>query len=220
MTKIATTKMIVALTLAVVMTGCLRTRTDVAEVENKKQMQEQVVTLQRSTADQTVRFQEIDEDIRKLNGRIEVMENQEAQQGGREKSTQTQIDEINKKFALLQESFLKMENDLSILALQAKQSAARPAKEDSAPAVKGNNFDKGEAHFKKKEWKEAIVSYQSYRDKNSSGKSFGEATYKIGVCFQELGMKDEAKVFFEEAIAKFPKTDIARRSRVRLKQVQ
>ncbi|MGE0633845.1 MAG: tetratricopeptide repeat protein [Pseudobdellovibrionaceae bacterium] len=204
--------------------GCLRTRNDMQENDNKRQMQEQVTTLQKSTADQNARFQEIDEDLRKLNGRIEVMENRESQGSVREKSTQTQIDEINRKLSLLQDSLLKMESDINTLAQNqnrmssdARNSAGK--EKDAAPS-KGRTFDKAEDFFKEKKWKEAIVAYQNYRDKNPSGKNFSESTYKIGVCFQELGMKDEAKVFYEEAIAKYPKSDAAKRSRIRLKQVQ
>lgn len=209
--------MVAVLVLMGALTGCLKTRSEVQEVENKKQMQEQVVTLQRSTADQSARFSEIDEDIRKLNGRIEVMENQGTQNAGKERSVQTQIDELNRKISLLQETIVKMENDLASGSRENRNPNMGGAKE-AAPS-KGGIFDRAEAQFKKKEWKDAIINYQKYRDSNPNGKQFGEATYKIGVCFQELGMKDEAKVFYEEAIAK-GKGEVAKRARARLKQVQ
>jgi TolA-binding protein len=43
------------------------------------------------------------------------------------------------------------------------------------------------------------------------------ATYKIGVCFQELGMIEEAKAFYDEVIAKYPKSNEAAKATSRLK---
>ena len=68
-----------------------------------------------------------------------------------------------------------------------------------------------------KKWKDAIVVFSKYRDQFPKGKKYADATYKIGVCFQELGMKEEAKPFLEEVVAKFPGTSEAKKASFRLK---
>ena len=71
-----------------------------------------------------------------------------------------------------------------------------------------------------KKFKDAILAYQKYRDGNPKGRHYGEATFKMGVCFQEMGLKDEAKVFYEEVISKFPGSKDAKKAAVRAKQLK
>ena len=81
-------------------------------------------------------------------------------------------------------------------------------------------FQAAEAAFEKKAWKEAILDYEKYRKAFPKGKEFPAATYKIGVSFQELGMADEARAFYEEVIAKFPKGKDAKSAQARLKALK
>jgi TolA-binding protein len=64
-----------------------------------------------------------------------------------------------------------------------------------------------------------MLQYDEYKKKAPKGKSIPEAIYKTGVCFQELGMKDEAKVFYQEITAKFPKSEFAKKAQIRLKSI-
>jgi TolA-binding protein len=63
------------------------------------------------------------------------------------------------------------------------------------------------------------LSYERYRSSHPKGKSFAAATLKIGVCFQELGMSDEAQAFYEEVVAKFPKSKEAEKANARLASI-
>lgn len=196
--------------------GFLRTRTDVREVEQKKQIQDQVSTLQRSTADVSGRFSEIEEDLRRMAGRVEVLEARLAQSSSdREKIMQasnSQSSDLNKKINILQEEISRLDGQISALTAEA----AKPASGNSQSSAKKNDFDQAEMYFDAKEWRRAILSYQKYRDGNPKGKNLAEATYKIGVCFQELGLKDEAKTFYDEVVAKHPKSAEAKRAKTRL----
>lgn len=212
------------------MTGCLKTRNEMKDNEQRSTMQQQVVTLQRSNADVGNRFSDVEQQLRELNGRIDVVENNMGKgSAGVEnalKSSHQQNAELAQRVALLQEALTKMERDLLVVnadvqALKAEkmashsQEAARSARE----ASKKNSYELAEDSFDKKDWKNAILQYQKYRDEYPKGRKFPDATYKIGVCFQELGMKDEAKTFYDEVIGKFPKSDEARRARTRLKSL-
>lgn len=206
------------------LTGCLKTRNEVRENEQRQVMQQQVVTLQKTNADASGRFADLEEQMRSLNGRVDVVENRIGQgNSGVEnalKSSQEQNRDLNQKVMILQEALTKMERD--ILALNAELQAVKAQKaaahaESSAKAAKKNTYESAEGFFEKKDWKQAILNYQKYRDDNPKGGKFADATYKIGVSFQELGMRDEAKTFYDEVVSKFPKSEEARRAKIRLK---
>ncbi|QDK46764.1 hypothetical protein DOM22_17175 [Bdellovibrio sp. ZAP7] len=222
--------------ISVFMTGCLQTRNDVRDNEQRQVYQQQVSTMQRQTADAGNRFSDMEEQMRAMNGRIDVVENN-LQNNNLEKqlkNTQQQNEALNKKIDLLQEGFTNLEKQVYALNAQVNaMNASRQAAEAAATAAaekaaaekaaekaersKKSGYEIGQEQFNKKEWKQAILSFQKYRDESPKGSHFADATYKIGVSFQELGMKEEAKTFFDEVLSKFPKSDEARRAKIRLK---
>lgn len=214
--------------LSLSMTACLQTRTAVQEIEQKKQIQDQVVTLQRNNADQSSRFLDLESNVRSMNGRIESLEAQlERAQNSKneiEKESSQKNSELEKKIALLQESVIKMDSEIQelreSLSEQSKKSNSNVQPEKKSNSNESPDFANAETLFEEKEWKKAILNYNKYRDNNPKGKKFAEATYKMGVCFQELNKKEEAKVFYEEVIAKFPKSKEAERAQYRLKNLK
>ena len=118
-----------------------------------------------------------------------------------------------------------MERDIANLnsdlqALRSEKIAAasnRSSSESSKSSNKKDYYEIAQDFFNKKDWKQSILNFQKYRDENSKGSKFADATYKIGVSFQELGMREEAKTFYDEVVAKFPKSEEARRAHIRLK---
>ena len=218
--------------------GCpqLQTRSSLRE-DGRKTTQDTTTAMQKANAETVSRNSELEASLRELNGRVEVVENRVSQsdqgQGRIHKNLEDQLAETNRKYLLLQEEVGKLEAQMSALSEQvaansraaqisAQQHGQQDDKDDDRPSKndKRTPFDIGEEHFNKKEWRKAILNYQKYRDTFPKGKKFPESTYKIGVCFQELGMKDEAKTFYDELVAKFPKSDEARRARIRLKKIK
>jgi predicted nucleic acid-binding Zn-ribbon protein len=132
------------------LTGCetLVTRSEVREVENKRQMQEQVSTLQKTTADVNNRFSEIESDLRQVNGRVEVIENKMSS------SSRGQVEsdgEQNKKIQLLQEEMARVESQIQAMqtdlqglrqAVEAALSSAPRAEQSSS--AKKNPFEVAE----------------------------------------------------------------------------
>ncbi|MBO9667592.1 MAG: tetratricopeptide repeat protein [Bdellovibrio sp.] len=214
---------------SLLLTGCLQTRNDVRNNEQRQVMQDQVTTMQRATADAGNRFSDLEEQIRNLNGRVDVVENKQDNNSiGKDlKAAQEQNVNLSKKVDILQESVTKLEN--MVFQLNAQVNALNAARSSEAASVAAAQADKaakqarkdgyevGQEFFSKKEWKQAILSYQKYRDESPKGAHFADATYKIGVSFQELGMKEESKTFFDEVVSKFPKSEEARRAKIRLK---
>lgn len=214
-----------------VISGCLQTRNDVRSNEQKKVMQQQVVTMQRTNADVTTRFSDVEGTVRDLNGRVEVMENKLGKDATASsdsvRTLQVKNEELGQKVNSLQEALTLMEKQVFALSAEVnsmkaqKTAEVKAAQEAAAQAATKRStmgpYEQAEEHFNNKDWKQAILSYQKYRDQNPKGAKFPDATYKIGVSFQELGLKDEARTFYEEVTKKFPKSDEARRGKIRLK---
>lgn len=211
------------------LTGCLKTRNEVKTSEQRQVMAQQVTTLQRSNADVTNRFADLEEQMRNLNGRVDVVENQFGQgRSGMEevlRSNQQKNAELNQKVMLLQEALTKMESQIfqvssELNLLRQERASAAAAAAERAKQAKKNPYEVAQEYFENKDWKQSILNFQKYRDENPKGSKFADATYKIGVSFQELGMKDEAKTFYDEVINKFSKSDEARRAKIRLKSMK
>ena len=67
--------------------------------------------------------------------------------------------------------------------------------------------------------KQAILAYQRVLDDPGSEKVDG-ALFKIGLCFEQLGFADEARVFYEELVAKHPKSSLVVDAKKRLKALK
>lgn len=208
------------------LTSCLKTRDDVYENERSQVVQKQATDdLNRST--------EINEMLRELNGRIEVLENQLQTANRNSEKMKSEkdltIQELDRKTQLMQEELTKTES--TIVQLQAELAQIKSHQATSTSQVAGaagknerkstsETYNQAEEMFKQKDWKKAILTYQKYRDDNPKGKMLPEATYKIGVSFQELGMKEEAKTFYEEVVAKYGQSEMAKKAKFRLGQLK
>lgn len=216
------------------LSGCLRTREDLKAIESANMMRDQVSTLQKDHADSSTRLEELLDQNRNLNGRIEELEHRlsknEQEQGSGNEGQQKSIEETKKNNEILQEGIEKLETQIQalqeeIVNLRSKDNL-KTTKNDE-PKVKTKDKDKDKevfegalANFQDKKWKEAILTFDQYREKHPKGKFVAEATYKTGVCFQELSMNDEAKVFYQEVLSKFPQSEYAKKSQYRLKTIK
>lgn len=202
-----------------VLPACLETRASVREAEEKQVLRKQVSTLQQSSADVSARFQDLEEDQKRITGRVEALENKAEQNQGASEKTTAQVDaKLKENDAIYREEFSKL--NLSIEALRAQIAELQQRAVTPTPAVKGDvAFQEAEQKFIDKNWKEAILDYERYRKAFPKGKNFAVATLKIGASFQEMGMADEAKAFYEEVVAKFPKSKEAGRAQAKLKSL-
>lgn len=206
-------------------TGCLKTRGDVREAE----VQSQTVEQQRMSAN---RVMDLEEDFRSLSGRLEVLERNMKEQGDtNSRNSKERKEEIDFKLNAYKEAIDKLQQQIIQLTAEVEVLKSRPqvvppkSKEitpikSSEKAIKKNSFDTAEEHFAKKDWKNAILHLQKYREEFPKGKKGSKATYLIGVCFQELGMFDEARAFYEEVMSKYPKSEEAVRAKNRIKKLK
>ncbi len=215
--------------------GCLKTRAELEAEETGTGQERQTIAQQKVVAKNeqvkekappsAYRFEEIDEQMRALNGRVDSVENsvgqlKQAKQNEKEFGAKDK-QSMEQKFLAYEDALKKMEAQITAMNEEIARLKAPPPEPVAAPAVKGKaSYEVGEADFAKKKWKEAIVNFQKYRDQNPKGKLYSDATYKIGVCFQEIGMKDEARSFLEEVTSKYPNSKEAKKAALRLKSLK
>lgn len=223
-------KFIIISGLLLSLTGCLQTRADLRRegVEPRQQH----VSLDRDDTPQkhttftpppasspnkepaatnvpvvaATRSDDPNEDFRRLFGRIEVLENQVAQlkDGEKVKALETEIAQLKTKIGLL---------ETTVAELNAK------SKKESTSNKKDDDLSEANAFFSEKKWEDAILAYEDFRKKNPKSKHYAEATYKIGQCFQNLGMKDDAKAFYKEVVDKYPSSKEAGLAKGKLKKI-
>lgn len=219
---------VILLGISVGLTGCLQTRSDLKESETKVELAKQVTTLQKAKADAASDIETMQDQLRSTNGRLEVVENHvrmmQANQQSVNQSKQKDREDLDNRLKTYETALDAQEKMIIALTEEVKKLQAAVHEKKAAEATKSSDttspFQTAEDAFNKKDWKNAIVSYQKYREANPKGKKFGEATYKIGVCFQELGMNDEAKSFYEEATDKFPSSDAGKKAKFRLQKMK
>lgn len=206
------------------LSGCqLDTRSGVREQDEKQVIRKQVANLQATTADVNSRFQDLEDEVRKTNGRLEAVETrlQQAQaqsKSNSDKGSQALDNKIKDNDTGYREEFTKLQTQVDTLKAQldSARAADSAASATAAASAKKDPFAAAEEKYDKKDYKEAILDYERYRKANSKGKQFSTATYKIGSAFQELGMIDEARAFYEEVVSKFPKSKDAARAKTKL----
>ncbi len=213
-------------TASLLTTGCLATRDQLRETDTKRESQQQVVAMQQA------RYQDLESDLREVKGRIASLENQlqtsQSEKAGLESKGVTERAQFESRLKVYEEALTKMEQQYLAMSqkLEAIQTNAPSDHQPTAAAPAGDKksklgfFEQGEVDLKAKKFRQAIVSYQKYRESAPKGKNYPEATYKMGVSFQELGMKDEASPFFNEVIEKYPKSQSAGKAKVRLRQLK
>ncbi len=230
-------KLILTLSILFLLTSCLRTRSDIpykrpgygssgnpsqqkpysASPSQKAYNAAPVATSSSaSSAQQLARlqigYQEINAQMRSLNGRLEAVEQHLSKLSLSQANTS-----IDGQLKNYEEALSSLEAEVQ--SLKKGLSSDALAKVKTAPSKKLNAFERGEKKFSQQNWRGAISEYQLYREQYPKGRNYAEATYKIGVCFQELTLKSEAKSFYQEAVQKYPSSKAAKKSKIRLKQL-
>jgi TolA-binding protein len=227
-------KRFAVLIMAGVMAGCLKTRDEINAEQSHQEVEKHTVSQQQAHAHEApvkekappsgYRFEEIDEQLRGLSGRVDSLENANAQMMAAKQNDNSAAKDkaaLDQRLVAYEEALKKIEAELAALSDQVAKLKAPPPPEPPAQAAGKSavkkDMEAGDELFNAQKWKEAIVYYSKYRDQNPKGKRYAEATYKIGVSFQELGMKDEARSFLEEVVAKFPNSKEGKKAALRLK---
>lgn len=164
--------------------------------------------VRKQNAELTSKLMNSEEDLRIKDGRIEELEvyiKQLEDQNSKEmKSIIEERDAYKESLASLNKEKVGLMKKVALMQEDQKETnqQLKIAKTPAAEVLKT-----GDKYFSEQKWTEAVTAFQSYREKASNKKSseYALVTYKIGVCFQELGLTKEAKTFYKSVIKGFDK---------------
>ncbi len=77
----------------------------------------------------------------------------------------------------------------------------------------------GETYYREKNYHQAVMEFQKVVDRFKGGDAVDDALYMLGESFRALGMKDDARLFYEECIERYGKTGSAKKSKAALKKL-
>lgn len=234
--------LLATLTASLFMTGCLTSRLQMKEEEKdtSKPVPAQVQEVQ--PQGQYV-IDELRSEITRLTGRLEDMERARqseptatAAQKEETKKLETRIAELENAQLQLLEVIKKMQESKPAAAEStsevfekakslfdsqqfdnAIESFNAYLKNPKAPKSEDATFLRAESHFNLKNFKKAIVDYSRFPEKFTKSRHMPSALLRIGQSFEALGMKDDAKGFYQELVDKFPKSAEAKKAKARLK---
>ena len=91
-------------------------------------------------------------------------------------------------------------------------------KDEHAKSVEEATYIRGEAQFKLKNYKKAIIDFSTFPEKYQKSSYHPKALLRISESFEEMGRKDDAKAFYSDLAEKFPKTAEGKLAKKRLKK--
>lgn len=240
-------KKILLLVACVALSGCLKTRSQLKEessegneaITSSAPVPAQVKEV--APPGQYV-LDEIKSEITRMTGRIEDLERNNHQQNQQSLSTskeelkklETRIIELEQAQVSMLEALKKLQANAPTPEMVeffekgkalfhskdfegALESFTHYLKNPKAKHIEDATYLRGEAYFQLKNFKKAIIEFSKFPEKYHQSKKLPAAFYRIGLAFDALGMKDDAKGFYQELIEKFPKSPEAQKARAKLK---
>lgn len=205
-------KNLYGLLLCLVTMGCLQTR---SALRGQPTTATPVTAQQQKVAEEAIKKDNTDNEFRQLYGRIETVEKQinDVKESEKIKALELRLAQMETEMNLLRTT-------VSDLNAKAKKDALMMTSDQQAALKKEKNplYDANK-HYDDKKWEDAILAFEEYRKNNPKGSEYAEATFKMGVCFQNMGLKDDAKVFYKEVVEKYPKSKEASTAKSKLKKL-
>lgn len=78
-------------------------------------------------------------------------------------------------------------------------------------------YFRGQSFYQSKDYKKAILDFSKFPEKFSKSKRMPEVLFRIGSSFEEMGMKDDSKTFYQELVEKFPKSPEAKKAKGKIR---
>lgn len=180
---------------------------------------------------------ELKQEFTRLSGRIEDLERSQSQAGREGPANKDEIRKLEQRIAELEQTQIVVlealkKNQSTATPAADPQEIFRRGKtlyqaDDFEGAIdnlskyiqaapKGSNIEeatflRAEAYFKSKQYKKAIVDYGRFPERYSKSRRVPAALYQLGRSFELLGMKDDAKAFYQELADKHPKSAEAKK---------
>ncbi len=185
----------------------LRTREQIKDTSQSNQASLEAKKYQKPSVQ--TQISELESNMREFNGKLETLEynlqKQKQQPTSISKDIIAEIRQIKSQIRQISDKVATLEKNMFIATKTSPQTF---------------HYLEGEDLFKKRQWQDAILAYQKYRDQNPNGTHWPDATLKIAICFQELTLIEESKAFYTELINKKPQSSEAQKAQRRLQQLK
>lgn len=229
------------------LSGCLKSRFQIREQGEEPEVAKPIpAKVQEVEPQGHYAVDELRGEITRLTGRLEELE-RARQESAQDAQKESQLKEENRKLeariaeleqAQIQmiEAIKKFQESKPVSASESHESFEKAKalfdasnydgaveafsqylKRSKAPKAEAATFYRAESYFHLKQYKKAIVDYSQFTEKYNRSRHLPAALLKIGLSFEALTMKDDAKGFFQEVVDKFPKSAEAKKARAKLK---
>jgi tol-pal system protein YbgF len=221
---------------SILLQGCLKSRAQLHQDQEDEQTQadSKPVPVRVQQAQESYAVDEIKQEITRLTGRIEDLERNRGD--GELKQVIERVTALEKSNTDLMAEIEKLRVPQSVPTAHSddilKKAREAFSKQDyeSASSLFGKYlqspnvtnrqeavFYRAESLFELKDYRKAINEYSQFPEKFTQSKRMPTALYKIGLSFDHLGMKEDAKNFYQELVERFPTSPEAKRSKSKTK---
>lgn len=228
----------VCLILTLASTACLRTRAQLRDEGDEDREAGKPVAAKVEDVQPQGQYvvDELKGELTRMNGRIEDLERAQRETGGQSeqvKKLESRISELERAQATMIEAMNKTREPEPAADPNAAYAKGKSAFESGNPDgaiesftqyikaggkfTEDATFLRAESYFQLKQWKKAIVDYSKFPEKYSRSKRMPQALYKIGLSFENLGMKQDARDFYADLIEKFPRSPEAKKAKAKIK---
>tara|TARA_Y100000590_G_C15714445_1_gene1011397 strand:- start:151 stop:867 length:717 start_codon:yes stop_codon:yes gene_type:complete len=216
-------------------TGCLKTRAQLREEESTMAP----VGVREVDTESSDLVAELKTEIIRLNGRISELESQMTESG--KQNVENLVEQLEKRIIELEQSQMVMlsaikkvehkippPNAKNVFITAKNQYRAKKypdaiknftlyLKSGDQNHIQETTFLRAESYYAEKEYQKAIIDYSKFPEKYQKSKKLPKVLYKIGLSFEGLGKKSDAKLFYDELVRKFPKSAEAKKAKSKLK---
>ena len=185
-------------------------KVEITRLEGRVQDLERAQKDQQGSGDSTAALKE---GMKKLEDRIALLETTQAELLESLQKIQTKSVPLDPQatFEKAMEHYQSDDFKEAVEEFTAYLQLPKPKKADEA------TFLRAESYFKLKDYKKAIVDYSKFPEHFKKSTHMAEALYKIGQCFDAMGMKEDAKGFYQELVEKHPKSSQAKKAKSKLR---
>ncbi len=161
-----------------------------------------------------------EEQFRTMLGRIEELETK-ASGASEAQANASRVKDLEQAIAEMSMQQEQLKNEIKA-SREAQIMATERAKEQlaEANAKPTGDLEKADKFFTEGKWEKAAQEFETYRKRNPKSQELAIVTYKIGVCFQELGLQSEAKTFFNNVVKQYPNSKASKFAKFRLENLK
>lgn len=236
----------VALSLALLLglSGCLRTRAQMQEEAPEAEQTRAVSAgVQEVQPQGSYAVDELKAEVARLNGKIDDLERAQKEPKKEDPAKEELIKKLETRIAELEQAQMQMIEALKKMQQEPEKPKATPSElfRSGKEAFREKDYQRsvdlftaylktndpnhpeeaayliGESHYAQKNYRGAIVDFSGFNEKFAKSRRVPASLYKIGQCFEALGMKDDAKPFYQELVERYPKSPEARSAKSKVK---